>query len=216
MAEYQLQRMVETKDIKNEIMIISLRDLNKYTLSFDIDKVVYVLLRLNRLKELISLLCLRMLHIEQQEVEVKKAKQKAYSHLQEQEYFNQQRQDCMNPILNILECVHFTIMMKKHGSSTLEIINTFIYIKTDKSVYDFLKDEILRPKKLPELNELKLNLIKEILVHDNEKLHLSLLSWMTANNLYEDLKNISSKYYGRYIEGTEKKDGLNIYQIELV
>ena len=122
----------------------------------------------------------------------------------------------MNPILNILECVHTAIMMKKHGSSTLEIINTFIHVKTDKSVYDYLKDEILRPKKLPELNELKSKLIKEIFVHDNEKLYLSVLSWMTANNLYEDFKNINSKYYSSYIEGIEKKDGLNIYQIELV
>ena len=73
MAEYQLQRMVETKDIKNENLNMSLRDLNKYTLSFDIVKVVYVLLRLNKLKELISSLCLRLLYIEQQEVEIKES-----------------------------------------------------------------------------------------------------------------------------------------------
>ena len=216
MAEYQLHRMVITKVYKDEIMNRSLKDLNVYPLSFDIEKVVYVLLRLKKIIELISLLCVRLLNIEQQEIESKKAKQSAYSHLQEQEYFNQQRQDCMNPILNILECVHNSIMLQKNGSSTLELINKFLYLNVDKSVYDYLKDEVLKQKKLPELNELKLKLINVILLHDNEKLHLSILSWMTANDLYEDLRNVSSKYYSNYIEEIEKKDGLNIYQIELV
>lgn len=89
-------------------------------------------------------------------------------------------------------------------------------INDDKSIYDYLTDDRLKSMKLPELNELKSKLIKAILLHDNMKLHLTILDWMTKNNMYEDLKNVTSKYYSQYIEDFEKQNQLNIHKIELV
>lgn len=101
--------MVDTKNTNDEVLGASLRELNKHPFVFEIDKVVYLLIRLNKIVELVSLLSVRLLHIEQLEIDFKKNTHGDYSHALENEYFNKQRQDCMNPILQILESVYMSI-----------------------------------------------------------------------------------------------------------
>jgi len=74
----------------------------------------------------------------------------------------------------------------------------------------------LKSQKVIELNDFKSKLIRTILMHDSERLHGIILDWMTDKNLYDDLREVTSKYYSKYIERFEKQSSINIHQIELV
>lgn len=216
-AEYQLQRMIEIDSVKDEVFYSSLKELSRYPVSFEVEKVVYLLIRMNKIPELISLLSLRFLYIEKQEEENKKANSAAYSHVQETEFFNKQKEECVSPILQILERVYVSLMKSENKDINVsKLFRSLLNFKSDKSIYDFLTEERLMKLKVLELNTMKSKLIESILLHDSERLHRIVLDWMTDKELYEDLKYVNSKYYGVYVEKFEKQSSLNIYQIELV
>ena len=50
---------------------------------------------------------------------------------------------------------------------------------------------------------LKSDLIEVILLHDNERLHSSILDWMYEQKLFEELQKVSSKHYDKFIKDIE-------------
>jgi hypothetical protein len=104
---------------------------------------------------------------------------------------------------------------QKDRSSMQAIKKLFDYNK-EVTIYDYFKDEILSKLGLKELNELKNDLIHDILIYDNEKLHNKILSWMIDKKLYSDLEKVDSKHYNKFIDLIEKKHKLDINDVALV
>ena len=209
--------MVDTDDHNSEIMNVSLRELNRYPITFDVEKVAYLLIRLKKLNELTSLLSVRFLHVQQMELQSQKDKINEYSHLKENEYFNKLKQESVTPILGILESIYGVIVdQKKPTLDPIAFFSSLIDAKDDKNILDYMRDEILKPLSIAELNQLKSKIIGTVMIHDNEKLHLSIFDWLNSHELYDDLKDVTSKYYSQYIEQFERQTEISIHQVELV
>jgi len=137
-AEIQLQRMLETKDFNDEILKSALTNLSKYPFSFEVGKVVELMIRMDKVPELVEVLSVRFLYIEEQENESKKATREAYSHIQEQEYFNKQKEECAAPILEILDRVYVTLISSQNKDiNALKLFKSFLDFKKEKSIYDY-------------------------------------------------------------------------------
>lgn len=116
-----------------------------------------------------------------------------------------------------MECIFDSYMAKaQKDKSSMDTIKKLFDYKREVTVYDYFKDEILSKMSLKELNELKNDLINDILIHDNESLHSTILSWMINKRLYSDLEKVDSKHYDKFVNQIEKKHKLGVNEVALV
>ena len=217
-AEYQLQKMLEDKKFDEEVFNMCLRDLKEYSHEFEIDKIVYLMVKLDRVKELISLLWIRFLYIQEYEEQESKYSTREHTGKLDHTYYREQENIWIKPILEILEQV-FNAYVKKIRNTdggAINFINSILETKKEESIYEFYSNQYLQKMTIPALIDLKSNLIEIILLHDSEKLHGAVLTWMMGQELYEDLDKVNSKYYEKLIEKIEHQNLLNTNQIMLV
>lgn len=137
----------------------------------------------------------------------------------EYDTYREKENECVFPILEILSMIFNVYVSKfKKNSNSLEYFNNILdQNKTEEiTIYDYLKDEILEKKDAITLIKMKSDLIKEILMHDSEGLHNTILTWMIDKELFDDLEKVVSPYYDKFVEKVENQGKLNINQISLV
>jgi len=219
-SEYQLSKQLESQVKNEEIINRSIKSLMKYPIKFEIEKVVFMLIKLNKVKEVILLLCTRFLFIQEYEKEENKlASTRDIPIRKEFDTYREKENECVLPILEILTQIFNAYVIKlKNDSGTLEYFSNILDKSNvqDITIYDYLKNEILDKKDANTLIKMKSDFIKEILMHDSEGLHNTILTWMIDKELYDDLENVDSPYYDKFVEKIENQGKLNISQISLV
>lgn len=219
-SEYQLSKQLESQVKNEEIINRSIKSLMKYPIKFEIEKVVFMLIKLNKVKEVVLLLCTRFLFIQEYEKEENKlASTRDIPIRKEFDTYREKENECVLPILEILTQIFNAYVIKlKNDSGTLEYFSNILDKSNvqDITIYDYLKNEILEKKDANTLIKMKSDFIKEILMHDSEGLHNTILTWMIDKELYDDLENVDSPYYDKFVEKIENQGKLNISQISLV
>jgi hypothetical protein len=216
-AEYQLHRLAIENKINEEILSNSLRELTNYPMRFDVENVVKLLIRLKRLIDLVKLLWVRFLFIQEYEEQESKIGGRENHIKLDHSFYRMEESAWVTPILEILTKVYETYVDKiEKTTSAFNILTSLIDYRKEQTIYDYLHEEYLKNLTVENLIRLKTDLIGTILLHDSEKLHNTVLTWMTEKDLYEDLEQVTSKYYDKFSEKLENKSCLNIYQVALV
>ena len=216
--QYQLQNKTENKKIDEEIFNMCFRDLKEHPNGFDIDKIVYLFIKLDRVRELFSLLSIRFLYIgEYEEQESKYSTKEHYSNIAHEKY-RQQEREWVKPMLEVLQSIinAYIKKIKNNDGGALTLINSILETKKEETIYEYYFDKCLQKMTVQSLLALKSDLIEVILLHDNERLHSSILDWMYEQKLFEELQKVSSKHYDKFIKDIEEKSSYTSDQIDLI
>ena len=157
---------------------------------------------------------------EYEDQENKLAKTRDIPIRKEYDAYRETENQCITPILEILKAIYDTYVMKikQSNSSSIDYLSTILETQKNKeiTIYDYFKTEVCGKIEVKNLIQMKSDYIKQILMHDSEGLHNTILTWMIDKELYDDLEKVDSPYYDKFVEKVENLRQFGINQISLV